>query len=188
MLDRTDDSPLLISQAQAGDPEAFARLMELHQARLHGQALAFVRHADDAQELVQETMIEAWKSLPRFDGSCRFFTWLYLILLRRRWRRNDRLARLMALATPAQQRRADQAVSDAPDPDVKDAEAALLRCMVESLPKSHRDVVRLRFYAAAAESEIAAALGLPLGTVKSRLHHALSKLRAMTDKVNQLHP
>jgi RNA polymerase sigma-70 factor (ECF subfamily) len=186
MTSHVDDNPLWIAQAKIGDREAFSRLMEGLQSRLHGQALAFVNDADEAQELVQETMIEAWKSLPRFDGTCRLFTWLYVILLRRRWRRHAQRSRALPVATPAQQDRADRAAPQGPDPEALAAEAALLRAMVEALPEGHREVVRLRFYAQADETDIAAALGISQGTVKSRMHHALEKLRSMTEKVNQL--
>jgi RNA polymerase sigma-70 factor (ECF subfamily) len=181
-----DDNPLWIAQAKIGDREAFSLLMEGQQARLHGQALAFVDDADEAQELVQETMIEAWKSLPRFDGTCRLFTWLYVILLRRRCRRHSQRRRALALATPAQQKMADRAAPDGPDAESRAAEASVLRAMVEALPEGHREVVRLRFYAQADEADIAAALGISPGTVKSRMHHALEKLRSMTERVNQL--
>jgi RNA polymerase sigma-70 factor (ECF subfamily) len=58
--------------------------------------------------------------------------------------------------------------------------------MVTALPAKHREVIRLRFYAEASEAEIASALGISAGTVKSRLHHALEKLRQMKEKVNRL--
>lgn len=67
-----------------------------------------------------------------------------------------------------------------------DTDAELLRAMMQALPTRHREVVRLRFYADASDSEIAAALGISQGTVKSRLHHALEKLRRMKEKVNHL--
>ena len=76
----------------------------------------------------------------------------------------------------------------APSGDTTDAaESELLRAMVKALPARHREVIRLRFYADAGEAEVAAALGISQGTVKSRLHHALKKLRHMKEKMNRLH-
>ncbi len=73
------------------------------------------------------------------------------------------------------------------DADAADAaESELLRAMVAALPARHREVIRLRFYAEASEAEMAAALGISQGTVKSRLHHALEKLRRMKEKMNRL--
>jgi RNA polymerase sigma-70 factor (ECF subfamily) len=178
----------LLARARSGDVAAFSELMEELQPRLLGQALAFCGDNDRAQDLVQETMIAAWKSLHRFDGSCRFFTWLYVILLRQHQRALGWFSRRLPLATLEEQaaaKRYEPAISG----EVGDTDAAemdLLRAMLTALPARHREVVRLRFYAEASEAEIAAALGIAPGTVKSRLHHGLTKLRRMKEKVNRL--
>ena len=178
----------LLALARDGDLAAFSRLMEAFQPRLFGQALAFCGDHHRAQDIVQETMVAAWKSLPRFDGSCRFFTWLYVILLRQHRRALGWFARRLPLATLEQQVAAscfEPAASDAQG-EVAAADAELLRAMLTALPARHREVVRLRFYAEASEAEIAAALGISAGTVKSRLHHALTKMRRMKEKMNRL--
>ena len=178
----------LLALARDGDVVAFSRIMEPVQPRLIAQALAFCGNAHLAQDLVQETMIAAWKSLHRFDGSCRLFTWLYVILLRQHRRSLGWFSRRLPLATLEQQAMAERHEPAAPDEgDGADAaEAELLRAMMAALPARHREVIRLRFYAGAGEAEIAAALGISPGTVKSRLHHALEKLRRMKEKVNRL--
>jgi RNA polymerase sigma-70 factor (ECF subfamily) len=178
----------LIARARGGDVTAFSQLMEELQPRLMGQALAFCGDNHLAQDLVQETMIAAWKSLPRFDGSCRFFTWLYVILLRQHRRSLGWFSRRLPLATLEQQAAAGRLEPVAPqEPEnTEGADAELLRAMLAALPARHREVVRLRFYAEAGEAEIAAALGISAGTVKSRLHHALTKMRRMKEKVNRL--
>ncbi|MDR3403109.1 MAG: RNA polymerase sigma factor [Chthoniobacter sp.] len=184
----TEPHDALLALARGGDLAAFSQLMEELQPRLLGQALAFCGDSHRAQDLVQETMIAAWKSLPRFDGSCRFFTWLYVILLRQHQRALGWFARRLPLATLEQQAAAKQfEPATAGEPQAGGAaEAELLRAMLTALPPRHREVVRLRFYADASEAEIAAALGISSGTVKSRLHHALTKLRRMKEKVNRL--
>ncbi|MEI9893516.1 MAG: RNA polymerase sigma factor [Chthoniobacter sp.] len=184
----TEPSADLLALARGGDVAAFSQLMEELQPRLLGQALAFCGDRHRAQDLVQETMIAAWKGLPRFDGSCRFFTWLYVILLRQHRRALGWFSRRLPLATLEQQAAAGRFEPDtAGEPQDDGAvEAELLRAMLTALPARHREVVRLRFYAEASEAEIAAALGISPGTVKSRLHHALTKLRRMKEKVNQL--
>lgn len=179
----------LIALARDGDVEAFSYLMEEMQPQLMGQALAFCGDNQRAQDLVQETMIAAWKSLARFDGSCRFFTWLYVILLRQHQRALGWFSRRLPLATLEQQAAASRFEPTATGSDVQSTEAAeaeLLRAMLTALPARHREVVRLRFYAEASEAEIAAALDISPGTVKSRLHNALTKLRRMKEKMNQL--
>ena len=183
-----DDATHLLALARDGDVAAFSRIMEAEQPRLMAQALAFCGNAHLAQDLVQETMIAAWKSLHRFDGSCRLFTWLYVILLRQHRRSLGWFARRLPLATLEQQAMAARHEPASPEPgDGADAaEAELLRAMMAALPARHREVIRLRYYAGAGEAEIAAALGISPGTVKSRLHHALEKLRRMKEKVNHL--
>ena len=183
-----DDIAGLVALARDGDVRAFSRLMEAQQPRLMGQALAFCGEVQRAQDLVQETMIAAWKSLRRYDSSCRFFTWLYVLLLRQHRRALGWFARRLPLPTAeqiissAQHERATPHESDTTDA----AESELLRAMVAALPARHREVIRLRFYADASEAEMAAALGISQGTVKSRLHHALEKLRRMKEKMNLL--
>jgi RNA polymerase sigma-70 factor (ECF subfamily) len=178
----------LLALARGGDLAAFSQLMEELQPRLLGQAILFCGDSHRAQDLVQETMVAAWKSLHRFDGSCRFFTWLYVILLRQHRRALGWFARRLPLATLEQQAAAGQfepATAAAPE-ETGAAESELLRAMIAALPSRHREVVRLRFYAEATEAEISTALGISPGTVKSRLHNALSKLRRMKEKVNRL--
>ena len=183
-----NDASDLLASARDGNVAAFSRIMEAEQPRLMAQALAFCGNAHLAQDLVQETMIAAWKSLHRFDGSCRLFTWLYVILLRQHRRSLGWFARRLPLATLEQQAMAARHEPATPEEgDGADAaEAELLRAMMAALPARHREVIRLRFYAGADETEIAAALGISPGTVKSRLHHALEKLRRMKEKVNRL--
>jgi RNA polymerase sigma-70 factor (ECF subfamily) len=114
------------------------------------------------------------------------FTWLYVILLRQHRRSLGWFARRLPLATLEQQALAARHEPATPDEADGAAEAELLRAMMTALPARHREVIRLRFYAGAGEAEIAAALGISPGTVKSRLHHALEKLRRMKEKVNRL--
>ncbi len=184
----TEDPISLLAQAREGDLAAFSRLMEGEQTRLLAQALAFGADPHQAQDLVQETMIAAWKNLHRFDGSCRFFTWLYVILLRQHRRSVGWFSRRLPLATLEQQlaatRQAERIPEDHTPADGPDA--GLLRAMLLALPTRHREVVRLRFYAQASEAEIARALNISTGTVKSRLHHALEKMRRMKEKMNLL--
>lgn len=183
-----DDLSDLLALARDGEVAAFSRIMEAEQPRLMAQALAFCGNEHLAQDLVQDTMIAAWKSLYRFDESCRLFTWLYVILLRQHRRSLGWFSRRLPLATLEQQAMAARHEPATPDEgDGADAsEAELLRAMMAALPAPHREVIRLRFYAGAGEAEIAAALGISPGTVKSRLHHALEKLRRMKEKVNRL--
>ena len=178
-----DDERELIDRAKDGEANAFERLAVQHAARLWRCALALGKESHWAEDLVQETLIEAWRSLARFDGRCQFSTWLYGILRHRflKGRRGQNAAGLSAPDALAQV----PCTAWSPDQSAEASEdAERVRRAVASLPEEHRLVVELRFFAGATLDEIAAALGCPLGTVKSRLHHALEKLRHMNLAVN----
>lgn len=181
--------PELLARARAGDSRAFCLLTEPLQARLFRQAAALNGDLSAAEDLVSETLVEAWKSLSRYDQSCRFSTWLYAILLHRH---HKTLRRAQSRPVPlAQLPQLDaQALDDQqarlPSPEPSPAEilarqetAAHLRTCLEALPEIHRQVIWLRFFEDASLPDMAAVLGCSTGTVKSRLHHALEKLRKM---------
>jgi RNA polymerase sigma-70 factor, ECF subfamily len=178
-----DDERELIDRARGGEATAFERLVEQHAGPLWRSALALGKDGHWAEDLVQETLLEAWRSLVRFDGRCRFSTWLYGILRHRflKGRRRRNAAGLSGSDVLAQ----EPCTAPTPERSAEASEDARhVRQAVASLPDEHRLVVELRFFAGATLDEIAAALDCPLGTVKSRLHHALSKLRRMDLAVN----
>ena len=178
-----------LSLARAGDAEAFCRLTEPLQTRLLRQAAALSGDLSAAEDLVAETLVEAWKSLARYDESCRFSTWLYAILLHRhqKWRRRARsrpvaLARLPLFARDPLVARQKSVPSPEPSPAeeaARNESSAHLRALIARLPEKHRRIILLRFYEDASLPDMAQVLGCPVGTVKSRLHHALEKLRAI---------
>jgi RNA polymerase sigma-70 factor (ECF subfamily) len=142
--------------------------------------------------LVQEALIIAWRRLDSFDGSCRFLTWVTGILfnLHRNMTRkkqlvleNDLNGTAVSTAEPP-----GSLISDLVDPAHGPADSLvasernlLLRKCLGRLSDEQRRVVQLRFFLGADLGEIAAVLGCPEGTVKSRLFHAIRKLAAMED-------
>src|ERR1700691_494552 len=121
------DAREVLWRARDGEAEEFCRLIEPLQTRLLRQALAMSGDVSAAEDLVAETLVEAWKSLARYDESCRFSTWLYAILLHRhqKWTRRAR-SRPVALAwLPAFER--DQLTArqeNVPSPEASPAEDA----------------------------------------------------------------
>jgi len=176
----------LLSQAQAGDAEAFGEVCRVYETRLLRQAMALCGDATMAEDLAQDTLVEAWKCLARYQGRCQFFTWLCAILLNRY--RNALRSRRAALAWHTEAGRPEnppgQPAKGDPRPDEATQareQAELVRKCVNVLPPKHQRVVYMRFFVDDSLEGIAEALGCSVGTVKSRLFHALEKLRAMRD-------
>ena len=181
--------PDLLSRARAGETGAFCLLIETFQTRLWRQATALTGDVNTAEDLVSETLVEAWNSLAHYNETCRFSTWLYAILLhrcqksiRRARSRPVSLARLPLAETQELEDRHENVAATETSP----VEAATrhelfleLRQCIEALPPKHRQVVLLRFFEDASLPDMATVLGCSVGTVKSRLHHALEKLRKM---------
>jgi RNA polymerase sigma-70 factor (ECF subfamily) len=185
-----------LNRAQAGDGEAFCQLVRPLEQTLIRQAFALCHDAGAAEDLVSETLIEAWKSLARYDETCRLTTWLYSILLHRyhKYLRRAR-SRPVALSSLSNDQAAqigelERIIPDSarsPAETVALAERNLeLRHMIDNLADKHRQVVLLRFFEDASLPEIAAILKCSEGTVKSRLHHALKYLHKMKISMNLL--
>jgi len=183
------DQQELLARACAGETGAFCLLAEPLQARLLRQAVALSGDLNTAEDLVSETLVEAWKSLPRYNQTCRFSTWLYAILLHRH-RKSVRRARFRPVSLAwlpfFEAESVHEQQANLPSPELSPAEAMVqneadvrLRQCVEMLPGKHRQVILLRFFEGALLPDMAAVLGCSAGTVKSRLFHALEKLRKM---------
>jgi len=163
----------LVERARTGDRDAYEALARASAPRLYLTAYRIVRDADRAEDAVQQTLVTMWRELPSLRDPDRFEAWTYRLVLRfclvesRRARRTGvREVRLDALMP---------AVADAyADSDLRDQ---LDRALARLTPE-HRAVVVLHHYVGLPLSEIAEILGVPYGTVGSRLHHATRGLRA----------
>lgn len=177
----------LIKRARDGDADAFCELCRTLETRLLRQAMSLCGNASLAEDLAQETLIEGWKCLRRYNGRCELFTWLCAIMLNRyrniiRQERSSRLTTLCSSGLDDSENRASQLADQKPLPDEaiqRREQAALVHQCIRALPQKHQDVIYLRFYVDDSLDGIAAALGCSPGTVKSRLFHALEKLRSM---------
>ena len=169
--------PDVLARAQAHDPEAFCELCRPYEDRLFRQALALCGEDTMAEDLAQETLLQAWKSLRRFNGRCRLFTWFCSIMLHR-YQKLIRRKRTVLVSDEALDALADQRPSPAATSESKER-AALLQRHLDALPHKQRQVLYLRFYVDHSLEEIAAALACSVGTVKSRLFHGLENLRKM---------
>jgi RNA polymerase sigma factor (sigma-70 family) len=181
------DARSLLQLAQAGDVGAFGQICRTHETRLLRQAFLLCGDETLASDLAQETLIEAWKCLRRYNERCLFFTWLCAILLNRH--RNllrRRLPRPFSAFSSGDRDELEDHIASVPDPHSLPDEAAQMReqaarvrACIQALPVKQQQVIQLRFYVDDSLEGIAAALGCSVGTVKSRLFHALDNLRGM---------
>jgi RNA polymerase sigma-70 factor (ECF subfamily) len=181
--DLSQDDHALVLMARNGDRDAFGELVRRHQRRVWMVCRQYVG-ADEADAVAQDSLIKAYTSLGSFDGRAAFTTWLTRIaintcldLLRRRKREGARVL------DPEDEEGAEAVarVADAEvDPEERSMQlqtVARLRVLEDELPERQREIFRLRFYAEMELDEIASALSVHVGTVKTQLHRAVHRLR-----------
>ena len=163
----------LVERAREGDDAAFTELVDLDGDRCYAIAFRILRDAERAQDAVQQAFLQAWRELPRLRDPERFGPWLHRLLVNacyeelRRHRRWSTRLRALPVDGPA-----------TPDTTVSVADRdALDRAFVRLTPE-HRAVFVLHHHAGLTLAEVADVVGVPLGTVKSRLHHATRAMRA----------
>ncbi|MCB9677626.1 MAG: RNA polymerase sigma factor [Alphaproteobacteria bacterium] len=160
------------------DAPPFQHLLAAHALRVHGAALGFMRDEQEARETAQDALLKAWRARDRYDPALPFYPWLYRIV------RNtcfDALARRKHRAVPGLD--AERIEIDAPDAGERiDAErsARRLKAALATLPQEQQEVLSLRHFQDLSYAEMAHLLGVPEGTVMSRLYRARKALaRAM---------
>jgi RNA polymerase sigma-70 factor, ECF subfamily len=165
----------LVIRVQQGDEEAFASLAVAVGDRLHAVAHRILRDTDLAEDATQQALLSIWREIRQLRDPARFDAWSYRLLVRacyaegrrsRRWSPNLRLLPM-----------------DMPDTDRLDlvVDRDQLERGFRRLSIDHRAVVVLHHYLDMSLEEVAETLGVPPGTVRSRLHHAMRGLRAALD-------
>ena len=183
----------LVQRARQGDEGAFAALVEQNQSRIFNLALRMTGNPDDAAELAQEALINAWKGLSKFQGGSSFATWLYRLtsnacidFLRREKRRSG-LSMTVSLDDEEEARQVELPDERyAPEGALERAEAR--RAVAEGLERltlEHRQVLVMREIHGLSYAEIGQVLVLEEGTVKSRIARARGALRkVLTERGN----
>lgn len=182
MIDPATEARLLAALRSDDRLAHDAALGELHArtARpLFQLCLRITCDAGDADDAVQETFVDVLRGLRSFRGEARLTTWLFRIAIRAAMRvRNRRAARRPTAVDPAK-----IAADDDPADHAADREnAARLLAAIDQLPAAQRTVVGLAAIEGLPHAEIAAVLGIPVGTVGSRLHEARDRLRLLLAK------
>jgi RNA polymerase sigma-70 factor (ECF subfamily) len=184
--DETGGDPKeFVARLRAGEPKAFEELVATYQHRVFGVALRMLRNAAEAEEVAQEAFLRAHRALADFRGDAKLSTWLYAIVSRLCLTRLGSSERRMARQGEETLMRLANSEGDPSDAlERGEVEAALHRAIAE-LPEDRRIVVVLRDLEGLSYEEIAQALDLELGTVRSRLHRARMDLK---DKMERFLP
>jgi RNA polymerase sigma-70 factor (ECF subfamily) len=174
---------LAVARARDGDHAAFRVLVERYQGRAFGLALRVLRDEEQARDVVQDAFLKAYGALDRFEGRSSFYTWLHRIVMnlcldRKRRERSSR--RVEWTEEVERELEADPEAPGAPEPALALERAELrgqLAAAIASLPEDARRTLELREVDGLSYQEIAEALGVPKGTVMSRLHYARRRVR-----------
>jgi RNA polymerase sigma-70 factor (ECF subfamily) len=179
----SDDDREAVRRVQAGDTEAFEPLVEKYKRKVFRLAYQVLRDQEEALDVAQEAFVKAFRALPAFKGDSAFYTWLFRITM------NVALDRKRQRATRAKSFGAEdvppeewERTATSTDPDPEDVATGVerrerIRKGLASLSEHHRTIIILSDIEGLQYREIAEVLGIPMGTVMSRLHHARKRLR-----------
>jgi RNA polymerase sigma-70 factor (ECF subfamily) len=180
-----NDDGQLIDQTLAGQSAAFGDLVRKYQDRLYNTVVHVVGNAEDARDVVQDALVQAFVKLDTFQRSSAFYTWLYRIAFNvaasHRRRRRAKLS--------IEQAREDAGLEpvdggDGPGAHLERAERCRqVREAIAELSEDHRAILVLREIDGCCYETIADILDLPIGTVRSRLHRARLQLREQLKEV-----
>jgi RNA polymerase sigma-70 factor (ECF subfamily) len=169
-----DDDDLLAARCRSGDPTALAELYRRHAPGLCGYLERRLGHRQEAEDVLHETFLRIFEGRGRYDGRGRFRAWLFTIATR------------LAVDRARERRRHDELLRAHPEPDAAGAapEAALgerilarIESVLADLPEEYAIAFHLRVRDDFAYRDMAAICGDPEGTLRSRVHHAIRRIR-----------
>jgi RNA polymerase sigma-70 factor, ECF subfamily len=166
----------LVQQAMAGDHDAFTELARSVIGRLYATAMLILRDQQRAEDATQEALVAAWRDLSALRDPDRFDAWLHRLLARACYREARRGRRQWAIEMEVRPSRAAE-----PDPAPIFADRDELERGFRRLDVDQRSVLVMHYYLGLTLDEVAGALGVPPGTVRSRLHRATAAMRAALD-------
>jgi RNA polymerase sigma-70 factor (ECF subfamily) len=177
----SEDDRQLIAECLGGRREAFGELVSRYQARLYNAAMRLVDNPEDAADVVQDSFLNAFQALHAFKGDAEFFTWLYRIAFNTAisLKRKKRAAVSLDGSGP-------EAALEPDDPSEyikpgaaleRNEEERQLQDAMNRLSHEHREVIVLKEIEGLKYEDIAEILGVPIGTIRSRLHRARLELR-----------
>lgn len=178
------DDLMLVEACRAGQTEAFGILVRRYQDRLYSTIIRLVGGPEDAQDILQDAFVRAFEKLDQFHGDSSFYTWIYriavnLVLSSHRKRKQRRHSRSTEIGKAAL---GEEPVDDSSEIEPSSAlerveREAIIEAALAALGPEQRAVVVLKDFDGRRYEEISALLGIPIGTVRSRLHRARCELR-----------
>lgn len=170
-LSQDAEDAALVARCRAGDQVGFELLVRRHERVLFNVALRMVGNRDEAADATQSTFVKAYEHLDEFDFAHRFFSWMYRILV------NECLNILRAKPRGSEETGFAPVAEAGPFETLARRERhARIQAALMALSHEYREVVVLRHFAGLTYDEIAAAVGVPAKTVKSRLYSARQRL------------
>ena len=177
-----NDDRRLIAECLAGRRDAFGELVGRYQARLYNAAIRLVNNPEDAADVVQDSFLNAYQSLHAFKGDAEFFTWLYRIAFNNAVSLKRKRRPVVSLETGGDSPLDPDDPSEYVRPGLsleRSEEEARLKAALARLSPEHREVLLLKDIEGMKYEEIADVLGVPIGTIRSRLHRSRLELRAL---------
>jgi RNA polymerase sigma-70 factor, ECF subfamily len=177
------DESALIQLAVQHDEQAWETLMRTHQQAVFRLAYLFTGDPDEAEDVTQETFIRAFHFIDRFDPARSFRPWILSIAANLARNRLRGFKRYLAALQGAARRESDKVMHSFSVPAGSEDAQEVWRS-ARKLSLEDQQVLYLRYFLELTEEETSAALGIPPGTVKSRLHRAMDRLRARLQQEN----
>jgi RNA polymerase sigma-70 factor (ECF subfamily) len=176
----------LIAQCLDGDNAAFGELVRRYQDRLYNTVYRLVDNAEDAADVVQDAFLNAYQSLDGFKGDSLFFTWLYRIAVNTAISHKRKQRVLLSIDAGrngvASVQPLDESEYSRPGQALEQAEQGqFVHQALQRLSPEHRAVLILKDMEGQRYEEMAELLGVPIGTIRSRLHRARAELRELLE-------
>ncbi|MFN3190342.1 MAG: RNA polymerase sigma factor [Aureliella sp.] len=177
----------LIRNALGGDTSAYGVLVERYQARLFNSMIQIVGSPDEAEDVVQDSFVQAYIKLHTFQGNSQFFTWLYRIAFNNALSRQRRKRADLSIEQSREITGSDPIdKAEAPDePLMREERVSLVHEALQRLTDEHRTILVLREMDELPYEEIATLLSINIGTVRSRLSRARNQLKIQLEELQK---
>ena len=185
---KTEDEAELIKAAANGDEAAFSRIVTAYERLVYSTLKSKVMSGEDAMDLSQEVFIKIWRALPNWRGDCKLSTWIYKVCVNTSLDFLRKASDVETLSTSPEDdddrpfEVADESISSSPERLAEQNETTLaVRRAISRLPEDQRQVIMLRDIDGFSYEDISEMLSLGIGTVKSRINRARTRLKALLE-------